>query len=234
MLASLEAAYTAQRRFVADASHELRAPLTTIRGNLEFVRRARDLPAQTRDEALVDALAESERMTRLVDDLLALARADAGQALDMRPVALHELLADLRQEVAARAGERELCLERLDEAWVWGDPDRLKQVALILVDNALRYTPAGGTVTLSLVAGDGRATLRVADTGIGIDPEDRPHIFDRFYRADKARARDEAGAGLGLAIAAAIVDQHEGSIEVESAPGAGSIFAVHLRLYPNN
>jgi signal transduction histidine kinase len=236
MLASLEAAYTAQRRFVADASHELRAPLTTIKGNLEFTLRARDLPPTVREEAMADALGEAERMGRLVDDLLSLARADAGQKLNPQPVALHVILADLGRTLAPGAGQVELRFDRLEAVPVWGDPDRLKQLALILIDNALKYTPAGGRVEVSLTHQGDRAMLRVADTGLGIEPQDLPHVFERFYRADKARAREGGGAGLGLAIAKSIVDQHGATISVKSEPGRGSEFTVCLpvsRLSPS-
>ncbi|MHB1416503.1 MAG: sensor histidine kinase [Chloroflexota bacterium] len=234
MLESLEGAYTAQRRFVADASHELRAPLTTIRGNLEFVRRSRALPPELRDEALADALSEAERMARLVGDLLALARADTGQALDMQPVQLGEVVRDVYGELMPRAGHVRLQLDGTGEATVWGDRDRLKQVVLILADNALKYTPAGGRVTVSVRQEQGIARLQVADSGIGIGAEDLPHLFERFYRADKARARDGGGTGLGLAIASAIVERHNGSIEVRSTPGTGSTFMVSLPLLPRS
>ncbi len=232
MLDSLQAAYAAQRRFVADASHELRAPLTTIKGNLEFLLRAPDLPPAERTEALADALAEASRMGRLVNDLLALARADSGQQLNPQPVALANLLADLWQESLPRAGGVQLTLGRLDDVMVWGDPDRLRQLAVILIDNALKYTPAGGRVEISLLRRRDCAELRVADTGIGIDPEDLPHIFARFFRADKARARDDGGVGLGLAIAKAVVDLHGGTIEAASTPGQGSVFTVTLPSMP--
>jgi heavy metal sensor kinase len=228
MLASLEAAYTAQRRFVADASHELRAPLTTIKGNLEFTLRARDLPPEVREEAMADALGEAERMGRLVDDLLSLARADAGQKVNPQAVAMQVILADLGRTLAPAAGQVELRFDRLEAVAVWGDPDRLKQLALILVDNALKYTPAGGRVEVSLTRQGDWAVLRVADTGLGIDPGDLPHVFERFYRADKARAREGGGAGLGLAIAKSIVDQHGATISVQSEPGRGSEFTVCL------
>lgn len=231
MLEGLEAAYTAQKRFVADASHELRAPLTTIRGNLEFVLRARDLPAEGRNEALADGLAEAERMARLVNDLLALARSDAGQIVGFHPVALHKLLLQTWPHIQARANGLELVLDAPDQAVVRGDPDRLKQVLLILLDNSMKYTPIGGRVEVSLRRRANEAILRVVDTGIGISPDDLPHIFERFYRADKARERVSGGSGLGLAIARAIVHGHGGSIGVESRTGEGSTFTVRLPVW---
>ncbi len=228
MLASLESAYKSQRRFVADASHELRAPLTTVVGNLEFLRKADGLAPQEREEALDDALAEARRMGRLVGDLLSLARTDASQRLNMEPVALGQVVRDLWEETLLRADGRQLVLTSAAEVTVWGDRDQLKQVALVLMDNALKYTPAGGRVELSVGWADGRAVLRVADTGIGIEPEDLPHVFERFYRADKARSRDDGGSGLGLSIARSIVERHHGTIEVQSTSGNGSAFTVHL------
>ena len=228
MLESLESAYSQQRRFVADASHELRAPLTTIVGNLGFVRQAAELSEAERDEALDDAMAEAQRMRRLVGDLLALARADAGQQENLEAVDLNAVVADLWHELRPRTQGRTLRFTSLAKATVRGDRDRLKQVALIIVDNALKYTPAGGQVEVSVRSQDGQAVLRVRDGGIGIDPEDLPHIFDRFYRADKARARDQGGSGLGLAIAKAIVEHLNGSIDVESTPERGTTFTVRL------
>ena len=213
---------------MADASHELRAPLTTIKGNLEFIMRASDLTPQARGEAVADALSEAERMERLVADLLTLARADAGQPMEAREVRLHDVIADLWREVLPRGKDVQLAIGRLDEVTVTGDADRLKQVGLALLDNALKYTPAGGRIQLSLWRHGAEAVLQVEDTGIGLDPEDLPHVFDRFYRADKARARDDGGTGLGLAIAKSIVERHHGTIEVESTPGQGSVFTVRL------
>ena len=228
MLDSLAAAYGLQQRFVADASHELRAPLTTIAGNLEFVRKVESLSPEERREALDDALVEARRMGRLVGELLDLARADSGQKLVGAPVALAPLLDRVRQELATRAEKVDLRWQTACDVTVWGDADQLKQLALTLLDNALKYTPAGGRVTVSLNREARQAVLRVADTGIGIEPADLPHVFERFYRADRARGRD--GTGLGLAIAKAIVGRHGGTIEVASTPGRGSTFSVRLPL----
>lgn len=228
MLASLEVAYETQRRFVADASHELRAPLTTIRGNLEFLSRARDLPAEVRDEAVRDALAEAKRMGRLVQDLLTLARVGATKVNGHRPVALDAILRDLAREVAPNASHVELRLESAADVVVPGDPDHLKQLALILIDNALKYTAAGGRVEVTLDKVGPLARLSVKDNGLGIDAHDLPFVFERFYRADKARERESGGAGLGLAIAKSIVERHGGSIDVESQAGHGSTFTVLL------
>lgn len=233
MLASLDAAYAAQRRFVADASHELRSPLTSIRSNIDILRRALDAPREDREEALADVSAELERMSRLISDLLLLARADAGQRMEMGKVALDELVRDVHRQMEPQAGSVALQLGPVRRTTVKGNADWLKQLLLILVDNALKYTPRGGSVWISLDrSGDG-AVLTVRDTGMGISPEDLPHVFERFYRADKARAREEGGAGLGLAIAKWIAEEHHGDLTVESELGRGTTFSLRLRAIGN-
>ncbi len=228
MLASLDAAYDAQRRFVSDASHELRSPLTSIRSNIEYLQRALEAPAEDRSEALADVAAEVERMSRMTSDLLLLAKADAGHKIEMGPVALNDLLAEIyRQRQASRLGIK-LELASVQPATVPGNATWLKQLLLILVDNALKYTPQGGNVSLSLSREVDRAVIRVSDTGIGIPQSDLPHIFERFYRGVYFRARDEGGAGLGLAIARWIVEEHGGQIEAQSESGIGTTFTVRL------
>src|SRR6266581_6253409 len=249
MLANLEKAYQRQQRFVADASHELRAPITSIRCNLDLLARAPDLPFDEAQAALADARAEADRMGRLVSDLLALAHADAIQPATINGyknsdaqaqlIDLDSLLLEVFRQYR-RSGEGEsggqpphgprLMLQHITPAQVYGDADQLKQAFVALLDNALKYTPYEGSVTLSLVTGEGYATVKVSDTGIGILAEDLPHIFERFYRADRARSRERGGSGLGLAIAQNIVREHQGSIEVESMPGKGSTFTVKLPL----
>jgi two-component system OmpR family sensor kinase len=227
MLDRLAEAMQMQRRFVADASHELRTPLTSIRGNIAFLRSDKgDISPQERAEALDDIASEVERMARLVNNLLALARADAGQRLERQPVALDAVVQDVFRRAQRMYPSHELRLERLDDADVSGDPDFLTQLLLILLDNAAKYTPAGGRITLALERRGQTAVLSVTDTGCGIAPEDLPHIFERFYRAPTARA--SGGSGLGLAIARWIVTEHGGHIAVESTPGQGSRFSVEL------
>ncbi len=228
MLAQLDRAFAYQRRFLADAAHELRTPLTTVRLNVEALLRGADAEPHERDETLRALLRESERMGRLVADLLALARADAGQPLERRPVALDELLLDVFRQAKPMADGVRLELGELEPVEVPGDRDRLKQLMLNLVDNALRYTPPGGTVTLDLVRGEQYAELRVRDTGIGIAAEHLPRIFERFYRVDRGRSRSQGGTGLGLAISRWIAEAHHGSIEVESQEGQGSTFTLRL------
>jgi signal transduction histidine kinase len=230
MLASIEVAYQAQQRFVSDASHELRAPLTAIQGNLELLRRHPEMPPSDRDEALGEAERESGRLTRLVADLLALARADAGVTLQHRAVELDTIVLDAFRSARQLVRGQELELDAFEPAQVLGDEDRLKQLLLILLDNALKYTPPGGRVTLGLRRGNTHAEVVVRDTGIGIAAGDLPHVFERFYRADPARNRDSGGTGLGLPIARWIAQQHGGDVTIESEPGRGTTAVVRLPL----
>jgi signal transduction histidine kinase len=248
MLARLEEAYRSQQRFVADASHELRAPITSICCNLDLLKRAPDLPATEVESAFEDVQAEATRMGRLVNDLLQLAHLDSVQeiapqtalpspqsAKTTRQVDLDSLVLEVFRQYRPlerredHTGPR-LLLETIAPASVQGDPDQLKQAIVALVDNALKYTASEGSVSLALKAAENVAQIVVSDTGIGIFPEDLPHIFERFYRADRARTRDKGGSGLGLSIAQSIAHEHQGSIEVSSTPGKGSIFILRLPL----
>ncbi len=228
MLESLEAAYRGQERFVADASHELRAPLTAIQANLELLEGHRNMSGADREVAIREASRESVRLSRLVADLLALARADAGVAIRRQPVELDRLSLEAVQEARHLAGGRRVEVEKLTPVVVMGDEDRLKQLLVILLDNAIKYTPAAGKVDLRLQQDGSRAELRIRDNGVGIPPDDLPHVFERFYRADPARTRDPGGTGLGLPIARWIVEQHGGEIRLESEPGRGSEVIVRL------
>ncbi len=226
MLDRLERLFRGQQRFIADISHELRNPLTTIRGNVDLMRRMNcvDLPS-------LDAIqVESERMTRMVGDLLMLAQADAGQPIRRERVELDTLMLQVYRQVRPLAAGIELVIGAEDQATILGDPDRIKQLLLNLVDNAIKYTPQGGQVTLGLQRVEGRAQLSVADTGIGIPAQDLPHIFERFYRVDKARSRAAGGTGLGLSIVQWIVQAHGGKIDVQSEMGKGTTFTVWLPL----
>lgn len=227
MLDRIEGMFDRQRRFLADVSHELRTPLTTIRGEVELMGRT----GHTDPDALKAVHAEAERMSRMIDDLLMLARADSGVPVvkDPRPVSLDGVLLDVYQQGCMLArGSHRLELDVDAPAVVTGDPDRLKQLVLNLVTNALTHTPAGTMVRLGL-ARDGRdVVVTVADDGPGIPTADRAHIFDRFYRADKARARASGGTGLGLAIVRSIAQAHGGSVAVESERGRGTTFSVRL------
>ncbi|MGI8482958.1 MAG: sensor histidine kinase [Thermomicrobiales bacterium] len=241
MLAELEAAHrdlavaktdlehtvAGQRRFLADASHELRTPLTTIRMNAELLRESESTDVSAdHAKALADITDEAERMSRLVNDLLILARADAGQRLTLRPTPLRPLVEVAYRQAQLLAVGQEVELGTIEEAMVLGDADTLRQLLLILLDNALKYTPDGGRVIIVLCSVTGHAHLTVTDTGMGIVPADLPQIFERFYRADAAR--ETSGSGLGLAIARWIAEQHAGRIEVTSTLGVGSTFSVVL------
>jgi signal transduction histidine kinase len=223
----LEASYTAQRRFVADASHELRTPLTTIRGNVELLQKMGDEDPEVRAEALQDIKSEAERMCRLINDLLALARADAGQQPEKHPVALAPLLQEIFRQAQLLKGQVNFehdDPEMLGEAKLLANADYLKQLFLILLDNAFKFTPPGGTVKFSFHQAGNSLSFAIEDTGQGISPEDLPHIFERFYQANKTRGGQ--GTGLGLAIAKWIMEIHGGEIKVKSEPGRGSTFTV--------
>lgn len=227
-LERLENLFTSQQRFLADVSHELRTPLTVIKGNADLIRKF-----GADDESLDSIKAESDRLTRLVGDLLLLAQAESGKLpLNRRPVELDQLLTDVLQEMRVLAGEKvKLRLTDIDQVLVQGDPDRLKQVLINLISNAIHYTPAGGDIYLTLSKSEGKAKIIVRDTGPGIAATDLPHVFDRFYRGEKSRTRSKSGGfGLGLSIAYWIVDTHGGRIEVDSHEGQGTTFCVYLPL----
>ena len=230
MLANLEHAYQAQKRFVADASHELRAPLTAIQGNLELLRRHPDASPDQKDEALQEADREAHRLSQLVADLLALARADAGVPIRRQKVELDRVVLEALATAKHLAGEPEIELAALEPSLVEGDPNRLEELFLILLDNATKYTLPGEQVTLKLCRRDASAEVIVHDDGVGITPEDLPRVFERFYRADPARTRDPGGTGLGLPIARWIAEAHGGHIDIESKTGCGTTVSVRLPL----
>jgi two-component system, OmpR family, sensor kinase len=247
MLSSLQEVYQRQQRFVADASHELRAPITAIRCNLDLLARAPDLPPEEVQAALTDARAEAERMGRLVNDLLLLAHADAQASstiayvykkdrqkvdLDSLLLAVFRQYRPLEENVSGEADKRgpRLTLQHIAPAQVYGDRDQLTQALVALLDNALKYTPPEGHVALSLTVIASDAVVKVSDTGIGIAEEDLPHIFERFYRAQQAQTRKHSGSGLGLAIVQSIMREHNGTVGVESVQGTGSIFTLRLPL----
>jgi signal transduction histidine kinase len=230
MLESIETAYHAQQRFVSDASHELRAPLTAIQGNLELLRRQSTMSEVEREEALTEVERESTRLTRLVADLLVLARADAGVTLKRCPVDLDAIVLEAFREARHLSQGQILTIDVFEPAKVEGNEDRLKQLIIILLDNALKYTPVNGQVTVGLRRREADVEIVVHDTGAGISLEDLPLVFERFYRADPARSRDPGGTGLGLPIAKWIVKQHDGEIKLESQPGQGTTAIVHLPL----
>jgi two-component system, OmpR family, sensor kinase len=223
----VEGALDGQRRFVADASHELRTPLTTIRSNASLLNQFPDVTPEDRRAALLQIGQEADRMSRLVHDLLMLARADAGQALPRETVAFSLLVEDVVEQARLLSrGRHRIKSEVGSGVEVVGNPDGLRQLVLLLLDNAVKYTPAGGHIGVRLGEDNSLVRLDVSDTGVGIAPEEVPQIFERFYRADVSRRA--GGTGLGLSIARWIVEQHGGSIDVASAPGEGSTFTVWL------
>ena len=226
-LERLENLFTSQQRFLADVSHELRTPLTVIKGNVDLMRRMKRLD----EESLTSIDQESGRLTRLVGGLILLVQAESGKlTLNQKPVELDTLLLEVFHEMRVLAGSNiQLKLADIDQVQVNGDRDRLKQVLLNLVGNAIQYTPRGGVVFLSLATIGEQARIIVRDTGPGIPAEDLPFIFERFYRAEKSRTRTRtSGFGLGLSIVQWIVENHGGTIKVESKEGEGTTFAIWL------
>ena len=228
-LGRLEQLFNSQQRFLADVSHELRTPLTVIKGNVSLMRHVK----QGDEESLDSIEDEADRLTRLVGDLLLEAQAESGKLpLHFAPVELDTLLLEVFKEMRILARERvQLKLTEIDQIMINGDRDRLKQVLINLISNAIKYTPQGGFVYLSLGKSKDNARLIVHDNGQGIPTEDLPHIFERFYRAEKSRTRSKVGGfGLGLSIAYWIVNHHGGQIEVDSAEGKGTTFCIYLPL----
>jgi len=228
MLQRLDQAFKSQKHFVADASHELRSPLTVIRGNLDLLKR--NLNPDDRAECLRAIESETARMTKIVTDLLLLAEVESSQSGPQGTVALKDILLGEVMRTEPLIGRRKIVVARAEDISIKGDTHKLRQLVGNLVDNAIKYTPDGGTVTVSVFRDGEWARLQVADTGIGIAPEDLPHIFDRFYRVDKARSRASGGTGLGLAIVKAIAEQHGGKVTVSSEPGEGSTFTTSFKL----
>ncbi len=235
MLGRLEGSFRTLRRFTADASHELKTPLTVLRSGIEQAITHPRIPADVL-ETLDETLAEVNRMAEVVDALLMLARADEGRApLHLEPVELGDLLGEIA-ETAGILGEQaavEVAVALPQQTiTLAADRARVRQLLMNLLTNAIKYTPAGGRVEIETALQDGRVEVAVRDTGIGIAPGDLAHIFDRFWRADRARSRtgERAGVGLGLAISKWIAEAHGGTITVQSRPGRGSTFTVALPL----
>jgi heavy metal sensor kinase len=229
VLARLEAAFAELRRFTADAAHELRTPLTALKGGLEVALR-HPRSAEEHARTLRGSLEEVERLIRLAEDLLLLSRATSGAGLARRRVELEPLLLDaldigLRLADGTGVGVR---VGSVEPAAVMGDAIALRRLLLILVENAVKYTPEDGLVELSLIGADREIQVGVRDTGIGIDPADAARVFEPFVRLDEARSRETGGAGLGLAIARSIALAHGGTITLDSTPKVGSFFTVHL------
>ncbi|MFF2912307.1 sensor histidine kinase [Paenibacillus sp. NPDC057934] len=239
----LEDSYAAQRRFVSDASHELRTPLTTIRGNIDLLQKVWEMepgsnPAlddaairQLSIESVKDIADESKRMSRLVADMLSLARADTGRTFDKEPVALEPMMMEVARRASFlphQAEWRPGQMSHLNGKYIVGNKDYLQQMLFIFIDNAFKYTPSG-EVVFDTVFYQNQVGIRISDTGIGMDKDEIPHIFDRFYRADESRGITE-GIGLGLSIAKWIIDEHDGSVEVVTRQGEGTTFVIWLPL----
>ena len=233
MLDRIDETLDRERRFTADAAHELRTPLTILKGELEVALRRERSPEAYR-QAMASMAHEVDRLVRLTNDLLTLARADEGGVpLEREAVSVDELIRWTAEHFQRAARAKGITLETScpDPHDVRGDPDRLRQLLTNLVDNAITYSSTGARVRLRCDRDGSFARIAVADTGIGIAPEDLPHVFDRFYRADRARVRTSAGSGLGLPIAQVIVRAHDGRIVVESHPGRGTTVTVWLPLW---
>jgi signal transduction histidine kinase len=233
MLSELESAYRqlqhtleSQRRFVADASHELRTPLTTIRGNIELLKNNAPMDAKERADVYADTKDEIERLIRLVNQLLILARSDAGRLLPLAPVPIKPLIEDVCRQAKLLAPQRTIVWDSALDVNALGDHDALKQVLVILLDNAIAHTPPHATINITTALANQHITIEIKDTGPGIAPELLPHIFERFFRGD--RARSGQGMGLGLSIAKELMEAQKGTIKLESQPGEGSTFTVTL------
>jgi signal transduction histidine kinase len=230
-MAPINAAFGRQRAFVADASHELRTPLTLIRANAELIRRKPERSVADVLPSLDSIVREVDGMAQLVNDLLTLARLDAGKLeLALAEQDLADVVGPALESMRplAEDGEVTLRLEADRDVMAVVDRARIQQVVRILLDNAIRHTPPGGEVTVSVAASGSWRTIEVRDTGSGIAPEELPYIFERFSRQDRARGRDAGGAGLGLAIARGLIEQHGGLAEIHSSPGEGTRVVLRL------
>lgn len=230
-LRPIQTAVERQRAFVADASHELRTPLTLIRANAELLKRKSPPRPENALASVDDIIRETDRLANLVSQMLTLARAETDKSvLQMSDVDLGETAADAVRQMQMLASPKKIALEfhKNGQAALRGDETRLRELVTILVDNAIKYSPEGSSVGVSVVGAAGKVILSVSDNGPGIPPEALPRIFDRFYRVDKARSREAGGTGLGLSIARWIAESHGGSISATSAPGRGTTFTVEL------
>ncbi|MPN09935.1 Alkaline phosphatase synthesis sensor protein PhoR [bioreactor metagenome] len=223
-----------RREFVANVSHELRTPLTNIRSYAETLAESGPLPEDTQRGFLQVILNESDRMTRIVQDLLTLSRLDSGRAeLNLNRFSLETALQDLYQAVRMEAQRRGHVLELALEPGlpdIVADRERILQVMMNVVSNSIKYTPDGGRIRISAGHRGAFAWVEVSDNGIGIPPEDRPRIFERFYRVDKARSRESGGTGLGLSIAKEIIERHEGLICIVDREGPGLTLRLELKI----
>jgi two-component system, OmpR family, sensor kinase len=232
MLTRLDNAYQQASRFSADASHELRTPLTIIRGELESITRERALPVRIL-KRIRSVLDEVERLSKITGALFAMSRLDGGDAIiENLKFDLAELTATTTDQMLLLAQDKNISVDIAagTAVWVRGDPARMKEVVVNLLSNAINYTPEGGKISVRVAKVQDRALLEIADNGIGIPAAALPHVFERFYRVDKARSRKHGGAGLGLSIVRSICEAHGGRIDIESAEGKGTLCRVLLPL----
>jgi len=234
MIERLEESFQQTRRFLADASHELRTPLTMLRAELESVLERAEVDEDVRAVA-ASALDEVERLRKIVEGLFALSRLEAGEALEeSMPFDLAELAASTTDQMCLLAEDKNITMkcDSTEKVIIEGDRSRLKQVTVNLLDNAIKFTRPGGSIDVRVLTRDGKAVLEVEDTGPGIPADALPHVFERFFRVDTARAREWGGAGLGLSIVKSICTAHRGQVEVQSKEEQGSRFTVELPLAP--
>jgi len=232
MLEELTKAEQLRREFVANVSHELRTPLTSIRTYAETIFDTEEISRETQDEFLRVIINESDRMTKIVQDLLELSRFDSGNSkLHIEEFSIEQSVRGVYTAIALEARKREHVLN-LELEWklpkIKGDRARIEQVLMNIITNALKYTPDGGQIDIYSGSADGSVWVKIEDTGVGIPEEDLPHVFERFYRVDKARSRESGGTGLGLSIAKEIITMHGGDIQVESASGEGTSVTITL------
>ncbi|HUZ76214.1 MAG TPA: HAMP domain-containing sensor histidine kinase [Chloroflexota bacterium] len=234
-LGPIQAAFQRQQEFTADASHELRTPLTVMRSATDLLSRHQDVPLRENADLVDDLRGEIGRLERITADLLTLARSDAGKMeLAVGELELGGLAAEVVRRMGPLAVQRQVALQLAgsERLVVEADPDRIEQVLIILLDNALKHTPAGGQVEVSLRKQGHQAVVAVRDNGEGIASEQLERVFDRFYRADRARSHADGGTGLGLAIAKALAEAHDGQLSLRSVPGAGTTATLRLTLLP--
>jgi heavy metal sensor kinase len=232
MIERIEGSFQQTQRFVEDASHELRTPLTVLRGELESMAQDPQLAPDLREQ-VGSVHEEVLRLTNIVEGLFAISRLDAGDAAnEWLPFDLSQLVCSTADQMGLLAEDKNITVtcDATLGVWVEGDRSRIKQVVVNLLDNAIKYTPAGGLVTLTVKQENSKAVFEVVDNGIGIPPAALPRVFDRFYRVDSARSRAQGGAGLGLSIVKSICTAHHGRVEASSNPGQGSRFRVELPL----
>jgi signal transduction histidine kinase len=229
LLQRLSEAFARERQFISDASHELKTPLTSINANAQMLLRWGDRDPAVLRESLETIAGESAQLAAMVNGMLTLAKADRGDEIPKEPTSLAQVANEVVHNAEPRAAEKHLTLGFEHEATptVYGEPGLLRQLVSNLVDNAIKFTEKG-RVDVRVGAGGGRAWVEVSDSGPGIPAEELPHVFDRFYRADKARSRIVPGTGLGLAIVRSIARVHSGEVSVGRSPAGGALFRVTL------